>query len=193
MTHRPAPDLDSFETALLAELREEVRRCADLAPLEPLLPVGPARARPRRRWVVAAATAAAALAVVTQVPGLGPSPAYAVSGRNDGRVQVRVNRLEGADRLERTLRERGIPADITYLPAGKECADGRFTERRTPGLQLDVARDWFRVTIPPGSVGAEDTFVLSASVMPTATGFQSSVEFGVAVGPVAPCRVVDSP
>jgi hypothetical protein len=193
MTDRSTPELDSFETALLAELREEVRQHSEHAPVESLLPTSPPPARHRRRWIAAAATAAAAVAAATQIPGLGLTPAYAITDRNDGQVKVRVNRLEGADRLEQALREHGIPADITYLPKGKECAPHRYTERRTPGMMLEVAHDWFRVTIPPGAVGKDDTFVLSASVVTTATGLQVTTEFGIADGPVTPCQVIDSP
>lgn len=193
MTNRPTTKLDSFETALLAELREEVRQRADLPPVVPPVPANPSHARHRRRWIAAAATTAAALAIATQVPGIGPTPAYAVTGRNDGQIKVRVNRLEGADSLEQALRKRGIPADITYLPAGKECAPHRYTDRSVSGMSLEVASDWFRVTIPPGAVGEDDMFVLSASVVPTPNGFQATTEFGIAHGTVTPCQVIDSP
>lgn len=193
MTDRPTTDLDSFETALLVQLRDEVRQRAGFTPVEPRGHTPQPRFAHRRRWIVAAATAAAAVVIATQVPGLGPTPAYAVTGRNGGEVKVRVNRLEGADGLELALRKRGIPADIIYLPAGKECAPDRYAERRTPGMVLGVARDWFQVTIPPGSVGEGDTFVLSASVVPAATGFSATTEFGIAEGTVKPCEAIDSP
>jgi hypothetical protein len=190
MTNRPTTTLDSFETALLAELREKVRQRTELPSVEPPIP---SHARHRRRWVVAAAMTAAALAIATQAPGIGPTPAYAVTGRNDGQIKVRVNRLEGADSLEQALGKRGIRADITYLPAGKECAPHRYTDRSVRGLTLEVASDWFRVTIPPGAVGKDDTFVLSASVVPNPTGFQATTDFGIAHGPVTLCQVIDSP
>lgn len=193
MTDRPATELDFFETRLLTELQEEVRRCGSLAPPEPVTPWRQPRVPRRKRWVAAVVTAAAALVIATQVPGLGPTPAYAVTGRNNGEVVVRVNRLEGADSLEQALRKHGIAADISYLPPGKECAPGRYTERRTPGMMLAVALKWFEVTIPPGAVGKDDTFVLSASVVPIPNGLRATTEFGIAVGTVKPCQVVDSP
>ncbi len=127
------------------------------------------------------------------VPHLGPTPAYAVTGRNNEQVKVKVNRLEGAESLEQALRERGIAADITYLPPNKECAPGRYSDRRTPGLLLSVSADRFEVTIPPNAVGKNDTFVLSAAVVPIANGLEAIVESGIAAGPVAPCRVIDAP
>jgi len=184
-------ELDSFETALLAELHEEVRTTAS-APVEVRAQWRQPHAWQRKRWLAVAATAAAALIIATQV-GLGPTPAYAVTGRNNGEVVVRVNRLEGADGLERALRKHGIPADITYLPFGKECAPGRYPERRTPGMMLSVSADWFEVTIPPDAVGKDDTFVLSAAVVPIPDGFRATTDVGIAQGSVGPCQVVDSP
>ena len=46
-----------------------------------------------------------------------------------------------------------VRADINYLPAGKECAPGRYTALRTPGLTLGVGVDMFEVTISPSAVG----------------------------------------
>ena len=127
------------------------------------------------------------------VPVLRPTPAYAVTGRNSGEIHVRVNRLEGAAGLEQALAEHGITADVTYLPAGKECARGRYEEVRASGLLLSIGADRFDVTIPPNSVGADNAFVLSASVVLIPNGLRADVDFGIAHGAVAPCRVVDAP
>lgn len=195
MTDQPTTDLDSFETALLAELQEELRKSASPAPLAAPAPWGHPRAPHRKRWVAVAAavTVAATLVIATEVPGIGPTPAYAVTGRNNGEVIVQVNRLEGAEGLEQALRRHGIATDITYLPSGKTCAPARYTQRRTPGMMLGVALNWFEVTIPPGAVGKDDTFVLSAAVVPIPHGFQATTEFGIAQGPVKPCEIIDSP
>ncbi len=136
--------------------------------------------------------AAAALAVAVLVPALAPTPAYAVTERN-GEVHVRVNRLEGAEALERALAEHGIVADTTYLQPSNECAAGRYAAVHTPGLTLSVAANWFEVTIPAGAVGEGDTFVLDASVEPRDDGFRARVNFDVTQGVVAPCTVVDGP
>ena len=87
----------------------------------------------------------------------------------------------------------GISADTTYLPFGKECAPDRYRERRTPGMVLSVAVNWFEVTIPPDAVGKDDTFVLPAAVVPIPDGFRATTDFGIAQGTVGPCQVVDSP
>jgi len=51
----------------------------------------------------------------------------------------------------------------------------------------------FEVTIPPSAVGEDDTFVLSAAIVPTEDGFPATVDFDIAHGPVRPCQVVDTP
>lgn len=191
MIRKSAAPLDSFEMALLGQLKSIV---AESAAAEPdAVRVEPGRGPMRRRGVwyaTIAALAAGALAAVLALYSLWPTPAYAVSGGNDREVTVRVMRLEGADGLERELRDRGIAADVTYLPDGKECASGRYTAVRTPGLTLEVSADFFEVTIPPGAVGKDETFVLSAAVVPLPNGVRASVDFDIAHGAVAPCRVI---
>jgi hypothetical protein len=118
--------------------------------------------------------------------------AYAVSRGINGEVTVRVMRLEGAEGLERALRDHGIAADITYLPEGKQCAPGRYTAVNTPGPTLGVSSEFFEVTIPPGAVGQDDTFVLSAAVVLIQDGVSASVEFDIAHGAVGPCRVIEA-
>lgn len=194
MNNRPTTHLDVFEAALLTELKSAVSDAATAAPEGGPAPLGQPHLRQRKRWYIPiAAAAAAALAIALLVPGLGPTPAYAVSGRDNGEVSVRVTRLEGADGLEQALREHGIPADITYLPPGKKCASGRYTALDTPGLSLTIGADMFEVTIPPNAVGKDDTFVLSASVVPFPNGFRAAVDFDIAHGEVAPCQITNAP
>lgn len=194
MTSESATPLDPFETALLAELKSMV---AESAATEPGQVSDLADRPPRRRrgawYVTITAVAAGALAAVLAWPGLWPTPAYAVSGGNDQEISVRVMRLEGAGGLERELRDHGINADITYLPEGKKCAPGRYTAVPTPGLTLGVSADFFEVTIPPGAVGKDETFVLTAAVVPLPDGVRAMVDFDVARGAIAPCQVVDGP
>lgn len=191
MNHSPAKNLDHFETALLNELQTEVAHQA-LVTSRPQVVGGPARWQHRRGWQLTGAAAAAALAVALLVPALAPTPAYAVTERN-GEVNVRVNRLEGAEALERALAEHEIVADITYLQPNKQCAAGRYAAVATPGLMLSVAATWFEVTIPAGTLGEGDTFVLDASVEPHDDGFRARVNFDIGHGAVAPCKIVDSP
>lgn len=196
MNQEPATDLDSFETALLAQLKSVVGESATAAPAELAVGAGRPHLRHRGGWhAPSAAAAAAVVAVALLVHGLWPTPAYAVSGRNNGEVTVRVMRLEGPENLERALSKHGIDADITYLPGGKQCAPGRYTAVPTHGLGLTTSAYQFEVTIPPGAVGKGDTFVLSAAVVPIPSqhGVHSWVNFDIAHGAVAPCRVVDAP
>ena len=102
-------------------------------------------------------------------------------------------RLEGANQLEQALSDRGIPADVTYLPKGKRCAPDRYTTVPTPGLLLSVSADWFKVTIPANAVGKGDTFVLAAAVVPLENGFKVDVQFDIAHGAIKPCRIIDAP
>lgn len=190
MTNRPSPELDAFEARLLNELRAVVNAQATATRAAP-----PVRAKQRRQrlWYVSiAGAAAAAVAFALGATVVRPTPAYAVSGGNGEEVTVTVTRLEGAEALQAALRERGVPADITYLPTDKACQPGRFADFATPGLSLSVGADLFEVTIPPGAVGQGDTFVLSAAVTPIDDGVRAIVDFGVAQGAVAPCTVVDA-
>lgn len=187
-------DLDPFETALLAELKSEVERNAGARPRQQVVPLGSPAARRRRRWYLpsAAAAAAAVAAVAVTVSSSLPTPAYAVSQRNNGEIAVEVNRLEGAQGLERALLEHGINADVTYLPDGKACAAGRYVAVDTPGLILGVSAERLEVIIPANAVGPDDTFVLSAAVVPLPDGVRASFDFDIAQGPIGPCRVVDA-
>jgi hypothetical protein len=111
--------LDTFETALLAELRREVAEHP--APGPSSAPLPPPARRPRRRLRLAAVGATAAAASVVAVLGLGGpggSPAYAVETNADGDVIVTVHRLDDAGGLERALRAEGIDADVSYEAEG---------------------------------------------------------------------------
>ena len=152
----------------------------------------PVRRRPRMAFASAAGLGAAVLAVAVTALVSRPLPAYAVSGGNGEDVTVTVNRLEGAAALRDALRERGVPADITYLPSDRACAPGRYTEVHVPGLSLSVSADRFEVRIPAGAVGEGETFVLSAAVTPVDDGVRAVVDFGVAQGVVAACTAVDA-
>lgn len=106
--------LDSFESALLTRLREQVEQ--------------PPAVRPRlsrRRLLLGSATVAAAVAMVVIVPGLGTAPAYSVQEGNSGTITVQIRRLEDAKGLEALLAKSGVRADITYVPDGQQCAPRR--------------------------------------------------------------------
>jgi hypothetical protein len=103
-------DLDTFETALLAELRREVAEHPVAAP---------APTPTRRPWrlrlaAVAATGVAASVGAIFGLGGTGGSPAYAVDRTGDGDVIVTVHRLDDATGLERALEAKGIDATVSY-------------------------------------------------------------------------------
>ena len=187
-TERRDDDLDIFETALLDQLRS-------VASDRHRPPAGAASPRVPR-WAPRAGIAAAAISIVGAAGGvvLTPSPAYAVSKDSSGRVFVEVTRLEGPRALESALAELGVAADITYLDPGLACAPGRYRDATSRGSRLTIGSDYFSVMLPAGAVDEDQTFVMSASVrpLPAIDGFQSTVDFGVADGPVAPCEPVQA-
>ena len=106
--------LDSFETALLAELRREVSEHP--APETTAATIR----RPRRRRLLAGGATVVAASVVA-VFGLGAgggSPAYAVEKNSAGDVIVTVHRLDDSAGLEKALRAQGIDADVRYAADG---------------------------------------------------------------------------
>ena len=104
--------LDSFESALLTELRREVAEHPAPAPAR--------RRLPRRRLMLAAAgtvATAAATVVAVGLTGGGPtaSPAFAVTSSADGSVRLAVFRLDDAADLEAALGEHGIDATVRFV------------------------------------------------------------------------------
>lgn len=201
-TSTPTRPLDSFESALLAELRSVVAG----PEIDPGTATGTATeipterpARWRRLLAPALVAAAATVVAVVVVPGLGSSPAYAVTEGNDGEVHVRVDRLEDAAGLERALAAHGIASDITYLPRDTDCAPGRYADAQPqpPGTEMRFSiGGGYRVDLAAGSIRKGETIVISASELSavpdldgdgqTTTGGVSA-SLGIATGPVGPC------
>lgn len=191
--------LDSFEARLLDQLDSH---------REQIVAASRRRRTNRRRLVAVAGVAAATVAGVLIVPGLGPTTAYSVSEGNSGEIEVEVRRLEDASGLEAALAEYGVAADIRYLPDGQKCAEGRYTavDRRLSGLTVSMGSEILRIVLPPGAVregemvvmwvsGREMTPAELAAVpadegVTTTDGFRSSVQLDVAPAPVGPCEVV---
>lgn len=190
--------LDTFETALLNRLRDEVEQQTAV------------RSRPSRPKLVlgAAVAVAAAAAMVVIVPGLGTTAAYSVQEGNSGTITVEVQRLEDAEGLEAELAKFGVTANITYLPNRQECEPSRYTpvDRPLSGMQVSMGSDLLRVTLPPGAVRDGETFVMAVSGkdIPSSSsepsqddvtdlgGFAGWTDFNVTAGPVAPCVAVPS-
>lgn len=148
----------------------------------------PVAVRSRRPVLALASVATVALVVATAWVVARPAPAYAVSGGDGEEVTVTVSRLEGAEALEAALGERGIRADVVYLPGGQACQPGRHDDTGAD-LALTVGPDSFEVRIAPGAVAAGETFVLSAAATPLdgGTGVSAVVDLGISRGPVPAC------
>lgn len=183
-------ELDSFESQLLAALRDHV----DTEPS--------ARAHKlagRRRLVAATGAVAAAVAGVMFLPGVNGGAAYSVQEGNSGRIVVEVNRFEDAPGLEEALAEHGVTAQITYVPAGGQCVPGRYAPIDRSGIAVTMGSDLFRITLDPGTIRAGEILVVDASILrvPDSTdpvtgdestnGSQVVVQADVAQAPVPGC------
>lgn len=190
--------LDSFETALLAELRATVSaRRTEPSP-------APHRAR-RRRWLLAAVgVTAATVTALAVLPGTGPQPAYAVTIDGNGEVHVRIHRLEDASGLKSALKAQGITADVRYIAPNMMCAPGRYAEAPTHSgkFHFTVGGDGYTIDLGPGVIHAGETLVIAASrVSPTGASDADGIsnlggtwaQVGVATGKVAPCVPVPVP
>ena len=106
-------ELDTFETALLTELRSTV---ADRAP----------KRQRKRKLTLSAVAASAAAAVGISLAVGGSSPAFAVHREADGDISVTINRLDDAAGLESALAAQGVTADVDYNhPIVMKTTDGR--------------------------------------------------------------------
>lgn len=123
----------------------------------------------RRRRRVAARTAAvtgtaAALAVAgsiaTTMIGTSGDAAYAITQTSDT-VTVHISELRDPDKLEADLLKRGIRADITYLPDGKQCQRDRNTRPNPVDFGDLVSANGFKLY--PRRIPKGDTIVLDVS------------------------------
>ncbi|MGI5161324.1 hypothetical protein [Microbispora sp. CA-102843] len=111
---------DTFEDRLLAELKAEIAAREVRAH-------APRRRSVRTRFLAGAGIVAAATAAAVAVPLVvgQQTPAYALTQHADGSISLQINEFRDPDRVERDLARLGVRADISYLPLGKRCADGR--------------------------------------------------------------------
>lgn len=127
--------LTHFQQSLDTELRER----AALPPSEPALSRAQ-RARPTRRMLLAAGTAAAAVAVALAVPlstGGGADPAYAVTQRADGTVAIRLFTPSGISGLQAELRRLHVRAVALEATTGCKVKDAGST----PALESVIVHD----------------------------------------------------
>jgi len=125
---KPRPD---FEQRLLARLKAVVAErgaAAAAAEAANVQTATPSWRRRTPRLALGAGIALAALAVVLIVSAGGdnPSKAFAVEPQAGGGVKIKIYSLEDASGLEQALKEAGIKAQVTWLPAGKVCREPRY-------------------------------------------------------------------
>ena len=132
--------MNSFETALLDELRTIVTERGEQRPRHPL--AGLLR-RPSFIAVPVGLAGVAAAAVVGVGALSGATAAYAVTAAASGDVVVTINSLSDASGLQSALRADGIDAIVNYdahgsstppIPAGSGAVDGGSSASgRAPG------------------------------------------------------------
>ncbi len=143
MTHA---DLDTFEAALLHELRAHVEQRASV----------PVVRRPFGRSVATLAAAAAVIAAVSLASvTFRPSPAVAVERGADGDGVVTVTDWSQAEGLEQALAEQGVTADVEYLAGARRASD---LSDGGPSAGCAIGE---QVTVDPAD-GACVTFTLDA-------------------------------
>lgn len=181
-------DLDTFETALLAELRQAVAARSNTTPR---VATKASRTSTSRKITLTAA-AAAATALMALLPGAFSSPAYAVAEGASGEVTVSIDRLEDAQQLQEALKDHGVTADVRYLGDNLQCQPNRFTPAPSaPGSRttFSVGTNGITVVLDRRDVNNGQTVVIAASSM----GNGIHGEVGVAAGAVAPCQQVPLP
>jgi len=105
MNVRPTHEhLDSFDVALLAELRGDVLRRQKVR-----------TRRPRRALTVVGLAATTAVAFGVSTLG-SPAAAYELTSSADGDIQITIHRLDDSARLEQDLAAKGITAHVDYRP-----------------------------------------------------------------------------
>jgi hypothetical protein len=112
-------DLDTFELALLAELRCHV---VDDGQAQPTV-----LSRGRRSWLRAASPIAAAVllavSLATGLFGQHGSPAYSLERLPTGDIVVTIHRLSDEAALEESLHRLGVTADVEYATNARSPSD----------------------------------------------------------------------
>jgi hypothetical protein len=137
---------------------------------------------------VAAAAAAIALPLA-----LG-TPAYAVRKLPDGTVTVRIHEFLEPKKLQASLREAGIRAEVDYLPIGQTCRQPRGTQAAPVRLTAEQPADGgaaFR--IPSGQVGPGRTLVVVATFAENDPAHAGSIAMSVVNGQASPCTATPDP
>jgi hypothetical protein len=125
-----------------------------------------ARRVPRRFVKLAAALSGVGAAVAAAVLINGAaSPAFAVTPRADGSIEVFISDFSDSGGLEEALAAEGVRASVDYLPEGKTCKEPRGEHAAVGRMKTGLgARDGgVAFTITRGAVGSDETLVLAVS------------------------------
>jgi hypothetical protein len=123
------PPETKFARRLRAELKAIVAARGAAAEAELAAASPPAPRRRRHRLALAGAGAAVGVAAVLLLSAGGNDTpaAFAVEPQDGGGVTIAVNSPEDAPGLEAALAEAGIRSQVTWLAAGMECREPRYT------------------------------------------------------------------
>ncbi|MFI6737061.1 hypothetical protein ACIBI9_29395 [Nonomuraea sp. NPDC050451] len=127
------------------------------------------------------------MVVVTAMPLLPSTPAFAVEKNPDGTVTVRIHELAKSKELENKLAEAGVKAVIDYLPDGQNCQLDRGETVPAPVDPLQDTEEDGTFLIDPKSLEPDETLVIVMHFKHNdpSKGFGGGV--GIVRGPVAPC------
>lgn len=149
----------NFEQRLLDELGAVVaeRGAERAAATEGTAPTPAWRRAPRLALGLGAMLVAAALVLIFDSGGDNTPRAFAVEPQEGGGVTIEVYSLEDAGGLERALEDAGIPAQVTWLPAGMTCREPHFEPSRVKlpgggslsGLNMGGPGEAMRISVGP--------------------------------------------
>lgn len=197
--HNPSTN---FEGRLLVQLKGVVAQRGAAAAAEATgspVPTSAWLRGPRLALGAAVAFAAVAAALIVSVGGEGTSAAYAVESQPNGDVSVQINDMRDAGGIEAALEQAGIPADVTYLPAGMTCS--RSGLEAFPGNALlfghvnadGVSDGPLTFEVDPHVLGPDQTLVLTATAASQETSIAgASWQLQIATGKVGPCDPVQA-
>ncbi|OPC83502.1 hypothetical protein B4N89_23485 [Embleya scabrispora] len=134
-----------FEERALEELKS-LAAGGGVPAVEPAQPVRRATSRRRRIGYGLAASVVLAAGIGVGAPMLSGGSAEArpfeVVKRPDGGILFKVDEFRNPKGLEQRLRDLGVRAVVDYVPYGKQCAPGRYTEHRLPDGGMDALYHW---------------------------------------------------
>lgn len=156
--------------------------------------IGKPKRRLLRPIVLAPALGLAAAAAVAIPLLFGGTPAYAIADNPDGTVNIQINEVKDADKLQADLRAKGINVVVNYIPHGKKCSPqpraAHFLPKEVGLVVWPPKEEGF--TVDPSVIKEGQTGVLEFSVSELNGGVVAGIWARVAEGPVADCTLVDT-